>query len=307
MKVLVYGHYGWIGPKFIEVLEKNGVEYIRGNARVDNTKHLKDEILSIKPTHILATIGRTHGQINDRIYPTIDYLEQPGKLLDNVRDNLFSPLQIALICRQEGIHFTYLGTGCIFEYDQNHPQQSSTTFTEINKGFDETSLPNFFGSSYSIVKGITDRLMSDFESSALNLRIRMPITHELDNPRNFITKIINYEKICSVPNSMTVLNELIPYAVDMMIKGITGTVNLTNPGVISHNEILKMYRDTLDPEFTWKNFTVEEQDKILDARRSNNFLETKVLEKMYPQVNNIKVSVQNIFDELVISKKNGID
>jgi hypothetical protein len=32
-----------------------------------------------------------------------------------------------------------------------------------------------------------------YENSVLNLRIRMPITGE-ENPRNFITKIINYKK-----------------------------------------------------------------------------------------------------------------
>jgi len=66
----------------------------------------------------------------------------------------------------------------------------------------------FFGSSYSIVKGFTDRLMKLYGDSALTVRIRMPITDEF-NERNFITKITNYQKVCSIPNSMTVLNELL--------------------------------------------------------------------------------------------------
>jgi dTDP-glucose 4,6-dehydratase/UDP-glucose 4,6-dehydratase len=118
----------------------------------------------------------------------------------------------------------------------------------------------------------------------------MPIT-EQENSRNFITKIINYEKICSIPNSMTVLPELLPYVVDMMKNGITGTINLTNPGLISHNDILEMYREIVDPSFTWKNFTQEEQRKILDADRSNNFLDTSRLTTLYPEVKNIKDSV----------------
>jgi 3,5-epimerase/4-reductase len=52
---------------------------------------------------------------------------------------------------------------------------------------------------------------------------------------------------------MTVLPELLPYVLDMMEKGITGTMNLTNPGLISHNEILEMYKEIIDPNFTWKN------------------------------------------------------
>tara|TARA_B100000035_G_C20526170_1_gene347564 strand:- start:82 stop:462 length:381 start_codon:yes stop_codon:yes gene_type:complete len=120
----------------------------------------------------------------------------------------------------------------------------------------------------------------------------MPITGE-ENSRNFITKITNYEYICSIPNSMTVLPELLPLVLDMMKNKTVGTINLTNPGLISHNEILEMYKEIVDPEFTWKNFTKEEQSKILDSDRSNNYLETKKLESLYPSILNIKESVRN--------------
>ena len=132
-----------------------------------------------------------------------------------------------------------------------------------------------------------------FEDNVLNLRIRMPITGSM-NTRNFITKITTYEKICSIPNSMTVLPELLPLALDMMNNNMTGTINLTNPGLISHNEILTMFTEIVDPEFTWKNFTAEEQRKILASDRSNNFLDTTKLETMYPQVKNIKESVREM-------------
>jgi dTDP-glucose 4,6-dehydratase/UDP-glucose 4,6-dehydratase len=179
-----------------------------------------------------------------------------------------------------------LGTGCIFKFDEDHP------FGKEESGFDETSLPNFFGSSYSIVKGYTDRLMHLYNDSVLNLRIRMPITGE-KNGRNFITKITTYQKVCSVPNSMTVLPELLPIVLDMMRNKTTGTMNLTNPGLISHNEILEMYKEIVDPNFTWNNFSQEEQRKILAADRSNNFLDTTRLETMYPFILNIKESVRN--------------
>jgi dTDP-glucose 4,6-dehydratase len=134
--------------------------------------------------------------------------------------------------------------------------------------------------------------MKMYERNVLNLRIRMPITGE-ENGRNFITKIVNYEKVCSVPNSMTVLPELLPCVVDMMLNKITGTMNLTNPGLITHNDILQMYKELVNPFFTWKNFTQEEQRKILAADRSNNFLETSRLTTLYPSIKNIKDSVRD--------------
>ena len=42
---------------------------------------------------------------------------------------------------------------------------------------------------------------------------------------------------------MTVLNELLPIMIDLSLHNKTGTINLTNPGLISHNEILNMYKE----------------------------------------------------------------
>ena len=296
MKVLVYGSNGWIGQQFVNLLLNKNVDFVQGKSRVNSIEDVNNELSSVNPSHVVSFIGRTHGKIGDKVYTTIDYLEQEGKLVENVRDNLFSPIILADLCSKRKIHYTYLGTGCIFKFDEQHP------FGEERDGFTESSLPNFFGSSYSIVKGFTDQLMSLYKDNVLNLRIRMPITGE-KNGRNFITKIVNYEKVCSVPNSMTVLPELLPFVLDMMEKTICGTMNLTNPGLVSHNEILEMYKEIVDPSFTWKNFSQEEQRAILAADRSNNFLETTKLESLYPEIKNIKESVR----ECLIQYKEKLD
>ena len=290
MKILVYGSRGWIGQQFLEIAQQKDLQIVEGKMRVNDTTSLEREIDEINPTHIISFIGRTHGKIDDQVFTTIDYLEQPGKIKDNVRDNLFSPILLALISQRKKIHFTYLGTGCIFKFDDTHP------FGQEVDGFNEVSKPNFFGSSYSVVKGYTDELMHQFSDSVLNLRIRMPITNK-PNARNFITKITNYEYICSIPNSMTVLPELLPKVVDLMIQKKTGTLNLTNPGLVSHNQILTMFKEIVDPEFTWKNFSVEQQNKILASERSNNFLETNLLQEWFPEVSNIQDSIRECLFE----------
>jgi 3,5-epimerase/4-reductase len=285
MKVLLYGRNGWIGQKVYDLLVQGGHEVVVGDARAEDRIALEEEIKCVNPTNIISTIGRTHGMIDGVNYTTIDYLEQKGKLRENIRDNLYSPTILAIISNKYGIHYAYLGTGCIFTYDDEHPYEE-----ELN-GFKEDSKPNFFGSSYSIVKGYTDMVMKMF-NNVLNIRIRMTITDEV-NSRNFITKITTYKKICSIHNSMTVLPELLPIMVDMCDKKVTGTVNLTNPGLISHNEILEMYKEIVDKDFKWDNFSIEEQRQILASERSNNFIDTSRLESLY-KVKNIKDSVRDV-------------
>jgi nucleoside-diphosphate-sugar epimerase len=287
--VLIFGGNGWIGSKVVDLLQSMNINCITSLCRADDINMIKRELELIgNVTHIMSFIGRTHGVYEDQVIGTIDYLEKPGKLVDNMKDNLFSPIALAELCKQRNIHFTYLGTGCIFEYDEQH------LFGDATTGFVEADLPNFVGSSYSIVKGYTDRMMQLlYSDTALNARIRMPITDELDSPRNFITKIIKYPKVCSIPNSMTVLDELLPVLINLALQGQVGTVNLTNPGLISHNEILSMYKEIVDSEFTWTNFTIEEQNQILASKRSNNCLDTTKLVSLCPNVLPIHESVRN--------------
>jgi dTDP-glucose 4,6-dehydratase len=299
MKILIYGGNGWIGSQFKNILKNNSIDFIESNIKVDigNKELLMEEIINLKPTNVISFIGRTHGKIEDKYYPTIDYLEQEGKLTENIRDNLTGPILLADICEKCDIHYTYFGTGCIFSYKENNIQDYEKCYK-----FTEEDEPNFFGSSYSVVKGYTDRLMHNY-NNVLNIRIRMPITN-IDEPRNFITKITSYNKICSIPNSMTVLPELLPYLLKLMEQNYIGTLNFTNPGVISHNEILQMYKELVNPTFTWKNFTIEEQNKILDSKRSNNYLDTKKLESIFPDVKNIKDSVREILKTYKIEINN---
>lgn len=53
-----------------------------------------------------------------------------------------------------------------------------------------------------------------------------------------------------------------------------------------------MYKEIIDENFTWKNITINEQNKILASGRSNNYLDTTRLEQLYPNVKNIKESIR---------------
>lgn len=280
-KVLLFGGNGWIGTQVCGILKSNiDTEVVISKVRLDDYNEVMLELCKQNPTHVISTIGRTHGIYQNQVYGTIDYLELPGKLVDNIRDNLYGIALLARATEKLGIHMTYLGTGCIFNDDHQHP-----------KGFYEYNRPNFFGSSYSIVKGFTDNLVKMYDH-ILNVRIRMPITAE-PNDRDFITKLTKYSKICSIENSMTVLDELLPIMVDMTLKNEVGTINLTNPGVITHNEILQMYKEIVDPTFEWETFSYSEQMLVLKSHRSNNKLNTDKLESKY-KVKHIRDSVKEI-------------
>ena len=88
MKFLVYGTKGWIGGKVYKYLKDNDYEVEEGNSRVENIEQVEKEIIEKNPTHIISLIGRTHGTYEGEYIGTIDFLEKPGKVFENVRDNL---------------------------------------------------------------------------------------------------------------------------------------------------------------------------------------------------------------------------
>ena len=107
MRILIFGAKGWIGQQFQAVCARaarttsTGIEYKASEIRrmsLDTQSELITEITNYKPTHVISFVGRTHGTIGDRVFSTIDYLEQDDKLGENMRDNLFAPLTLADVC-----------------------------------------------------------------------------------------------------------------------------------------------------------------------------------------------------------------
>jgi len=250
MKVLVFG-VGWIGQQFISNTTHT---VIKATSRAEDAF---DEIQKVNPDCVISFLGRTYGTSNGKLIPSIDYLED--KLHENMRDNFYAPFNLATICDKLGIHFVYLGTGCIYTYGDKK------IFTEEDK-------PNFFGSGYSIVKGYTDQALRHFNT--LQLRIRMPIS-KLVSGRNLIDKLVSYPNICSIPNSMTVLDDFWPIVDKMIELKEQGVYNITNPGVVEHDWILKEY-SKYTPH-TWNLIPYEEQN--IKCGRSNNELDTTKLQK----------------------------
>lgn len=130
---------------------------------------------------------------------------------------------------------------------------------------------NFDKSFYSKTKAYTQELLKCYKNVLL-LRIRMPIDNT-NNPKNFIEKLKSFDKIISVPNSMTVLPEMIPIMVTLIATGQTGTWNCVNPNVISHKEILNMLG--IQKEYV----DISHQSELTRVARSNNHLATTKIEK----------------------------
>ncbi|MFZ5953840.1 MAG: sugar nucleotide-binding protein [Candidatus Dependentiae bacterium] len=283
--LLFGGKTGWIGQQLIPIFSNSGYQVHCAESRLENRTDIINEIKKINPDVIVSAAGLTGT-------PNVDWCEDHKQ--ETLRTNVIGTLNLADICATLDIHLTNLGTGCIYEYDADHNLENL-------KGYTEEDTPNFSGSFYSKTKAMVDGLLLNYPN-VLNLRIRMPISDDL-HPKNFITKITRYQKVINIPNSMSVLTDLLPLIPQMIERKLTGNYNFTNPGVISHNQILDLYKKYIDPSFTYENFTLNEQAQILKAKRSNNCLDCSKLLKEFPHIPSIQESIVNVFKRMTQSIK----
>ena len=132
---LLLGKNGWIGGKLIELLKEQGKTYYLAESRTQDKAGLIREVEQYKPTHILNAAGVT-GR------PNVDWCEDHKQ--ETISSNVVGTLNVADIAEQFGIHHTLYATGCIFEYDEEHPIGG--------KGFLEEDKANFHASFYSYTK-----------------------------------------------------------------------------------------------------------------------------------------------------------
>jgi 3,5-epimerase/4-reductase len=289
MKVLLYGATGYIGQQLSTLLSERGHEVFTSTTRLEHVHDVIKDLDEIQPDRVIGCTGRTHGTGDDgKTIGTIDYLELPGRLVENLRDNLQGPLNVALQCQKRHIHFLYVGTGCIYTSQYTADGKVVDTYTEDDP-------PNFTGSSYSAVKGVTDRLLSQCHTT-LVLRIRLPITGH-HHPRNTVTKLVSYPFIHSAANSVTCFS-LLPHMVTMMEKGLTGVYNFCNKGSITNQEIMALYQKHVDPEHKFTLITQEELATRLPAKRSNTVLDTTKLEQVFPDLPEAYTAVEECMRSL---------
>jgi 3,5-epimerase/4-reductase len=266
MKYLIFGN-GYLGNKFIELL---GNEAEICDTDIGNVEEVRSALKEKTPEVVINCAGKT-GR------PNIDWCEDNKE--ETMYSNIVGPLVLAKVCSENNTFMIHIGSGCIYQGNNN------------GKGFTEEDVPDLknIPSFYSLTKFTSEYILKQFP--ILQCRLRMPIDSK-KNPRNFISKITNYEKVINEENSITVIDDLIKTIVKLIEKRKTGIYNVTNPGSITHKEILDKYTELVDKNF--KYTLIETKNLKTRAGRSNCVLNTDKLKKEGIELLDIHKSIKKI-------------
>ena len=267
MKILILGD-GYISGRCVESWPKAKV----CNKWINNVNDVLEILDKYKPDAVLNTIG-IKGQ------PNVDWCETHQA--ETMWGNTVVPIMIAKACQEKGIYLLHIGSGCVFYGASPDP-----------KGWTEDDFANP-QATYSKSKYAADLALSEFPNVGI-ARIRMPLDN-IPSPGNIIDKLVKYEKIIDVANSITVIEDMIDVFYKLMEKKAAGIFHVTNPGTIKHKEIIKMYKEIVDDSIS-KEWIREEslvKQGLVAKERSNNFLQSDNLKKLDINMRPVKEAVRD--------------
>lgn len=275
-KYLIFGN-GFLGNKFLNYLPDSTI----AEGRINTINDVYMQIDKYNPDIIINCIGKTG-------IPNVDWCEYHRE--ETFFSNVTIPAFIAEACQERKKYMVHLGSGCIYQGDNN------------GSGFDEYNSPNFFGSYYSKTKIFAEDILSEYVRSAsiLTIRIRMPIDCKPHN-RNLIDKLVGYRQVIGdVKNSVTCIPDLLRIGKELMDRRVIGTINIVNDGVITHKQILTMYKNIVDTSYELPEFiTIEEfeRSRLVMAERSNCVLVNERLKELGIEIREVHEAVRDCLEK----------
>ncbi len=227
--ILLLGGSGYVGQAFAAHLTRRGLEFAAPK-HADLDALSKDTISSVvailKPDLVINAIGYT-GR------PNIDGTER--EKLHCLITNTTVPGILGEVLGERGIPLGHVSSGCIYD----GARADGTPFTEEDPPNFAFSHPR--ASWYSRTKAMAETMLRDCPTATI-WRLRIPFD-EFDHERNYLTKIMRYERLLEVTNTISQLQEFVHAALETLLQRLPpGIYNVTNPGAITTSAVAEAIR-----------------------------------------------------------------
>lgn len=256
--IYLLGGSGYVGQAYQTLLTQKGIPFRNlRRAELDYTDvtTLTAALNEDRPEFLINAAGYT-GK------PNVDACEDDKA--ECLFGNAVLPGRIAAACQAAGIPWGHVSSGCI--YTGSRPDGG---------GFTEDDTPNFSFrtnncSFYSGTKALGEEALQG-EKNVYIWRLRIPFDHR-DGPRNYLTKLMRYQRLLEAENSISQLHEFVAATFACWEKKVPfGTYNVTNPGHITTREVVDMIRASGVSDKDFKFFNSESEFMQIAAKtpRSN--------------------------------------
>jgi dTDP-4-dehydrorhamnose reductase len=264
--IYLLGGSGYVGTAFQALFRQKGIRYrslLRADVDYLDSGALGAALKADKPEFLINAAGYT-GK------PNVDACELHKA--ECLQGNAVLPGTVAAACEAAGVPWGHVSSGCI--YNGDGPRES---------GFTELDPPNFsFRSNhcsfYSGTKGLGEEVLAGHPNLFI-WRLRIPF-ESVDNPRNYLTKLMRYPRLLEATNSISELDEFVAAALACWTKRVPfGTYNVTNPGKVTTREVVDLIQRSGVCTKKFEFFSSEQEFMSIAAKtpRSNCVLDSSKL------------------------------
>lgn len=281
----IMGANGMIGSAFVRDIEARGQTWVQLRSRLNQQEGLENELRHIMPkvsVIIAAGVGTR---------PNTKWCEDHH--IETIDANVTAQLAAVRICKKLGLHCTIIGTSGFYHSE-----------SETSKPFAEEDAPNHECNYYYQMRVLEEKLLKDtgLDKHCLNLRALFPFDHKLTTS-SLVGKLLRFKVINSIKTSVTVLPSLVPLALEMMEKKITGPVNWNCRGTLSNGDILRAYAEVVDPAFTFNEQVLSYEQSKANGNSAANVEPKRLIEIFGDRVPEVHDAVKHVMELIKAEKK----
>lgn len=278
--IYLLGGSGYVGHAYQALLTRKNIPFRnlrRAELDYSNRDVLRDALLRDKPEFLINAAGYT-GK------PNVDACELHKH--ECLFGNAVLPGIIAEACADAGVPWGHVSSGCI--YTGARPDGS---------GFTETDTPNFTFrtnncSFYSGTKALGEEVLSG-KPNVYIWRLRIPFNN-IDGPRNYLTKLLRYQRLLEATNSISQLEEFVAATFACWEKRVPfGLYNVTNPGQVTTHEVVDLIKKAgvSNKEFVFFKDETEFMHTAAKTPRSNCVMDASKLASVGIQMTEVHEAI----------------
>jgi len=278
--IYLLGGSGYVGQAYQALLTRKGVPFRNlRRAELDYTQPalLAAALRRDRPDFLINAAGYT-GK------PNVDACELHKA--ECLLGNAVLPGLVAQACADAGVPWGHVSSGCIYNGARRD-----------GRGFSEDDPPNFSFRSppcsfYSGTKALGEEVLAGAPDVYV-WRLRIPFDH-VENPRNYLTKLMRYARLLEATNSISELHEFCAATFACWEKRVPfGTYNVTNPGFITTHEIVELIKQSGVCQKEFAFFKDEDEFMHVAAKtpRSNCVMDSSKLASVGIQLTDVREAV----------------
>ena len=245
--IILFGSTGYIGCEFKRQLEQKQIEFKCWSDTANTTFYDLEKWYMEAGYPIVDVVINAAGYTGK---PNVDACELAKE--DTIHGNIVWPQILTDWCMLNDITLGHVSSGCIYS-GRRLDGEPFTEEDEPNFSFKQNNC-----SFYSGTKAIAEKIVSKWNKNYI-WRLRIPF-EEYNNPRNYISKMLKYDKLLQAENSISNKQEFVSACIQTFVNKVPfGIYNVTNTGYITTDFLVEKLKVTIAKD---RNFTLIDEETL---------------------------------------------